>query len=279
MRFRSLRWQLSLTYAGIALLTALVLNLLLLGALRAYYEGQEQAYLVDNATFITQNLVRLIEADVPEEALAAQLKALSFLSQTRVRLMDTRQGLMADSGPPALVQLEIVVSPQTAGLEAFLAGDQAGAEGGENESRYGAYLAFHLLASNDVPVPPSPDAPGGPLQPDEMVAPLQPGETGVIVLPPRADRSERERILARSGVPTVNSWFGLGLGSDVSRLSVSSEAGIFPLSAMEPDGKTRLLGFVELSEGPAFGREVLATVARLGGLTSLAAILLAAGAG
>jgi signal transduction histidine kinase len=280
MRFRSLRWQLSLTYAGIALLTALLLNLLLLGALRAYYEDQERAYLEDNATFITQNLVRLIEAGVPDEALAAQLKALSFLAQTRLRLIDARQGVVADSGPPAQVQLEIVVSPQTGGLQTFLPGDQAGTDGGDNASRYGAYLAFHPLAPTDVPVTQPPDEAVEPLPPDEMAAPLQAGETGIIVLPPGADRSERERILARSGVPTMNTWFGLGSGSDVNHRSVSSEvSGIFPLSVAEPDGKTRLLGFVELSGGPAFGREVLATVARLGGLTGLAAILLAAGAG
>jgi signal transduction histidine kinase len=288
MRFRSLRWQLSLTYAGIALLTALVLNLLLLGALQAYYQGQEQAYLVNNATFITQNLVRLIEAGVPEEALAAQLKALSFLSQTRLRLMDARQGVVADSGPPALVQLEIVVSPKTAGLQEFLPGDQAGTDGGGDESQYGAYLAFRPLAPIAAPAsaehspdePVEPDEPSEPLPPDEIAAPLPAGETGIIVLPPDPSRRNRaEMILARSGVPTLNSWFGRGLGSDVSRLSVSSEAGIFPLSAVDSDGKMRLLGYVELSEGPAFGREVLRNVARLGGLTGLVAILLAAGAG
>jgi hypothetical protein len=118
-----------------------------------------------------------------------------------------------------------------------------------------------------------PEEMGEPLPPEEMGLPLQAGETGVFVLPPLPGGQNREVILARSGVPTLRSWFGLGLSPEVSRLSASSEAiGVFPLSAVEPDGKTRLLGFVELSEGPAFGREVLASVARLGSLTGLAAI-------
>jgi hypothetical protein len=50
MRFRSIRWQLSLTYAGIALLTALVLNLLLRVSLLAYYDRQSTS--PDNAAFV-----------------------------------------------------------------------------------------------------------------------------------------------------------------------------------------------------------------------------------
>ncbi len=271
MMFRSLRWQLSLTYAGIALLTALVLNLLLLGALGAYYEGQELAYLRDNATFITQNLARLMDKGVPPDALAAQLKVLSFLARTRLRLLDARQTVMADSGPPALVRLEIVVSPQTTGPQALLSGDRAAAPGGENKNGYGAYLAFQPLTPPEVSSLPASGEPG---------EPLQAGETGVIVLPPRPGRPDRAMILARSGVPALDFWFGLGSGPGASRPLASSGAkGTFTLSTVEPGGRARLLGYVELSEGPAFGREVLATVARLGWLTGLAAIVLAAGAG
>lgn len=48
----SIRWKLALTYAGIALLTALALGAALLLPLRGYYQEREREYLSRNAKTI-----------------------------------------------------------------------------------------------------------------------------------------------------------------------------------------------------------------------------------
>jgi two-component system sensor histidine kinase BaeS len=95
-RTASLRFQLALTYAGIALLTAALLGGILLAVLGNYYARSEQAYLQAAAS-------RLV-ADPPiaDDAAAlqrwAQIGALG--TQTRVRVYDANGNQVADSGPP-----------------------------------------------------------------------------------------------------------------------------------------------------------------------------------
>ncbi len=53
MNLKSIRWKLPLTYAGIALITALVLGGTLLLIVRRYYQVQELNYLGKNAVAIS----------------------------------------------------------------------------------------------------------------------------------------------------------------------------------------------------------------------------------
>ncbi len=275
MRLRSIRWQLSLTYAGIALLTALLLNLLLRVSLLAYYDRQELDYLRDNASFITQNLARLIGEGVPDEALAVQLEVLSFLSQTRLRLLDGQEVVVADSGPPDLVQVEIIVGPQRPASGESRSDQAAGAADQEDEIVYEAYLRFFPLRLALLgPLEPIPS-----LSPPMAGQPPQGGETGVIVLPGGPERLEGGPVLARSSLPALDRRYGLGWNPGGGSAGRSGARQIFPLVIEAAGGAARRLGFVEISEGPAFGGEVLVTVFRLGALTGLVAVLLAAGAG
>jgi signal transduction histidine kinase len=97
---KSVRWRLPLSYAAIALLAALALGLVLLTTLRGYYRQQELDYLTNNAQAIGSAITRMFELDVPSTQLQSQLRSLAFLSQTRVRLLDTESQVMADSGAP-----------------------------------------------------------------------------------------------------------------------------------------------------------------------------------
>jgi hypothetical protein len=96
----SIRWRLPLSYAAIALLVTLALGLILLTSLRRYYHQQELDYLTNNAKAISTRLVPLFEIDLPPEVLRSQVDSLAFLSQSRIRLLDTNKQLLADSGPP-----------------------------------------------------------------------------------------------------------------------------------------------------------------------------------
>ena len=46
MKIKSIRWQLSLSYAGIALLATLLLGVIMLGILARYFAIQESNYLI-----------------------------------------------------------------------------------------------------------------------------------------------------------------------------------------------------------------------------------------
>ena len=94
----SIRWRLPLSYSAIALLTALALGILLLASLRSYYAQQELDYLKGNAAEISAQLSPLIRDRLPIAALESQLAGYAFLSQTRVRILDSELRTVAESG-------------------------------------------------------------------------------------------------------------------------------------------------------------------------------------
>ena len=97
---KSIRWRLPLTYTGVALLAALALGAVLWTTLRAYYQRQEEDYLKTSAQAIRPYAVLLLEAGLSADPLRDQLRALSFLSQTRVRILDSEARELGDSGDP-----------------------------------------------------------------------------------------------------------------------------------------------------------------------------------
>ncbi len=92
---RSLRHQLAFTYAGIALLTAALLGVILLAVLGGYYARAEERYLRAAAE---QVVAIPPPADAAQLVRWAQLSALS--TQTRVRVVDADGETIADSGSP-----------------------------------------------------------------------------------------------------------------------------------------------------------------------------------
>jgi signal transduction histidine kinase len=101
MRTRlSLRWRLAATYAGIALLTAVVLGGLLVWVLADYYAQAEDGYLSAAAHRVTENLTR---SDALPSDLATQAAISALDSQTRVRVYSTSGKLLADSGSPSQI--------------------------------------------------------------------------------------------------------------------------------------------------------------------------------
>ncbi|MCP4362361.1 MAG: HAMP domain-containing histidine kinase [Chloroflexi bacterium] len=96
-RFRSLRWQLPLSYAAIALLAVLALGIALLSALRAFYREQELAYLKGNAIAIADEIAPLL-MDGERPLLQTQIAQFSFLTQTRIEALDKDgQTVLVDS--------------------------------------------------------------------------------------------------------------------------------------------------------------------------------------
>jgi len=115
-RFRSLRWQLPLSYAAIALLAVLALGITLLGTLRGLYQQQEMAYLTGNAATIAQEIAPLLATE-ERPFLQAQIELFSFLTQTRVQVLDdVGLTVLADSGELSGAIPEILANPEQTGL-------------------------------------------------------------------------------------------------------------------------------------------------------------------
>ena len=102
MRTRSLRWRLALTYAGMALLTAVILGGILIAVLASHYTRAEDDYLTASA--------QLIVADPPPlttmAALTSWAQAAAITTQTRVQVYDQGGTLVVDSGSPDALTAE-----------------------------------------------------------------------------------------------------------------------------------------------------------------------------
>jgi signal transduction histidine kinase len=96
----SLRWRLPLTYAAIALLTALLLNLLLLVNLHIYYRQLEQAYLLRSGMHGGAELASLLAAGADEATLVARATELATRLGVRLRLSSATGRELVDTGLP-----------------------------------------------------------------------------------------------------------------------------------------------------------------------------------
>jgi signal transduction histidine kinase len=105
MRTRSLRWRLSLTYAGMALLTAVILGGILIAVLANHYTKAEDNYLTASAKLIVADPPPL--TTVPELTSWAQAAALT--TQTRVQVYSSDGSLVVDSGSPSSLDADSLI--------------------------------------------------------------------------------------------------------------------------------------------------------------------------
>jgi signal transduction histidine kinase len=246
---RSIRWELQLSYAAIALLATVALGAVLLAILRGYYSQLERAYLEGNALAFSYTLAPLLEEDRPPESLQAQLVSLSFLSQARVRLLDENGSLVADSSAPG----RFVVS-----FAARSEGDVAVPTGRiKVEPVVGPFLVISSTVTETVTLP------SGRALPLRLM--LESSQSG----DPYAPFRIRLPFFEAEDYP-------LGQLSDAD--PVGPRSGPVVRQPIYGDNSV-LLGYVELSGGPAYAREVVGDVAWGWGIASTAAVLLAAAAG
>ncbi|MEW5720802.1 MAG: HAMP domain-containing protein, partial [Chloroflexota bacterium] len=112
MIFRSIRWRLTLSFAGIALLAAFVLGAALLAILEDYYARMEFEYLWSNAQAISAMLTKIMATDLPKDVVQLQIENFSFLSQTRVRVLDENGQTLYESNIPQKTDVAVGVTRQ-----------------------------------------------------------------------------------------------------------------------------------------------------------------------
>ena len=233
---RSIRWELPLSYAAIALLATLALGAVLLLILRGYYLRVERDYLQSNAQAIAFSLRQVLEDDPPPEELQSHLNSLAFLSNARVELYDTTQQPVASSDPLGMVAISLASSRL---------GDSSGLRDRSLAVIRPGAVTSTTLSTEDGSV---------------IWIPAEPMDR----LPSLA--GERRRIFP---LPEGGEWPGTQDGSgdtyssQVARVPITSDAGA-------------LLGYVELSNGPAYASEILEDVGWGWGLASIVAVAVAA---
>jgi signal transduction histidine kinase len=246
MKFESIRWRLALSYAAIALLAAFSLGLVLRTVLRNYYDRQEVTYLRSRAIEISSIASQLFQADLPQPVIQDLSRSWSFVLRARVQVLDAAGNQVADSGTP------------------------------------GAQRVFFIASERPIQVPFG-----------ESVMEPAPGQ-GLQTFPPNTDqyfqiqvlRSENPGEVQKDVILFNRDAVGVALPVDVSMnglLDPNTEqharrsVQVVEQSILSQSGTP--LGKVILSEGPAYGDEILNNVTNGWILAGVAAVLLAAVAG
>lgn len=101
----SMRTRLPLSYAAIALVTAVAVGAVLLITLRNYYAERELDRMNRGASAIGFLVERMMEDGTPTSAMQTRLDSFAFFSQAKVRLLDATHKVIAESNDPSNVNM------------------------------------------------------------------------------------------------------------------------------------------------------------------------------
>jgi len=273
--FKSLRWRLPFNYATIALIATIVLGAVLLITLQRFYRQQELDYLAGNAQAIGERIVPVVqEMDIGK--LQATIKGLAFLSQTRVKVVTADNSLLlADSGDPRLADAntKIGISVEVDGVEQVF--DQTFPSGLINEVLETTIEVKPGFLNSEVDQT---------LRTQVVTKTVDlMGENEVIVEHESLDNPgtiTRTTIITRESssdaLPVVGTQFGFGFADQPPSRTATSNL-VVRRAIVAEDG--RQLGYVELSQGPAYGRDILQRTFWGWLIASLVAVFLAGLAG
>jgi signal transduction histidine kinase len=306
MMRKSIRWQLPMSYAAIALLSALALGTTLLVVLRGYYSQREYEYLQGNANAINTVMSNMVDQDMPLAAIQTHLETYSFLAQVRVRYLSLDGTVIADSGTPSERNMltisarpEIIQSQPTARPTAGSPYMDP-----EEVTNYAASYNPGILSNTY-----SPDLANdyGPFyEPPGLVNyPMFTADVGIPIELPQGETSGREYytpvitlnfIRVAGGESEMTSQRSAALEDSpsdpgfVSVLPATSTLYGFDLNTERIatdersdelyrgtilDGEANPIGYIELSNGPAYSGKILRRVASAWIIASALAVVLA----
>lgn len=233
---RSIHRRLPLSYAAVALLTALVLGLVLLSALRLTYREREAEYLARSASTIEAALAQNMSTGAPTESVRDQVIDLAYLTETRIKLFDTSGSVIADSGLLDLAQLRLLVLQER---------------------------IFDLgLGLSDLTAPSDQGLP-------EPLATIQPLESPAVGrVPGEIQQGARVQLV----IPRVESLYALQPG----RADGEYQSDLSTTLRVRHEESGEILGYVVVSGGPSYSQGILSGVAVAWALAGSVAVLLAA---
>lgn len=263
MKSRSIRWQLPLSYAAIAFLAALSLGIVLLTILRSHYINQEREYLHEQARAYARFAGRLLEEGASDEQLADVIRRWGFLSDTRIVLTDDTGAVLADSGLPQMVFVELMPAPGQ---------DSQFFSQGFNS----ATLAAGTLATEGVEVMQLDNVPDTIFYRSNPNPPVTQSTAPQVVSINFAPYDRRIETEPGWVIPISRSPFGVDFNAAFSPEHRRSNQAISAV-IQAPDEQGTRIGTLRISDGPAYGTEILDSVARgwmfAGGCAVLLAVL------
>jgi len=248
----SIRWRLPLSYALIALLATFALGIVLLTTLRGYYAQREFEHLDNNARAIGRVVAEMNRFNLSDEEIQAQLKSLSFLAQARIQLIGTDGAIIVDSGDGK--------EPRTIALT-------------YNERLASTPDILYFIDKPGLPSVSGTVASAGTRYEWESSIDVGPS-TGAFTppIPPDDPLFGRRFLMAVAATP----WgFGLNSERELILEGRSDQLVKTPLF----DDANQLMGYVQVSGGPAYGTEIVNGVARALMGAGVIAVVLAAGVG
>ncbi len=240
MRRDSIRWRLPASYAVVALLAALSLGSVMLLVLSNYYGAQEQDYLLSNAQGLKPVIEQLLLSRPAAAVLADQVKSLAFFSQTQIRLLDIDGKTISDSGLPDFSQ-----------TLSFSSGSGV------------QTLSLNMPITNPV---------SGLVGTNLVNGPLITQTNANVPISQTIPGIGANTFVAISASPYGYVFFNPNR-YDLSRRSSQT----FRISLENNQAET--IGWLELSNGPAYGLGILRSVSLAWAAASLVAVMLAALAG
>jgi signal transduction histidine kinase len=112
-----MKWRLSLSFAGITVLTLLVVGAVLIPIMAGHYAGTQTTYMEAGAERAVRDLSELSwKKEAPE--LAARVVELAQLTRSRVTVTDTARAVLVDSGPAEKLQSSATAFPDPFGVNA-----------------------------------------------------------------------------------------------------------------------------------------------------------------
>lgn len=227
----SIRRRLPLSYGAVALLATVFLGLALVTSLAGYYNNQERAYLEKNAQVIAGvigNLILIGPMDSPVnhlQLLQSQVNTFAFVTQVQIRIFDTAHQLLADSGDPQALQANSTLSLQVAVDDQQQSFSQT-----IGTQEQGIRSSIEIVSG------------GQRLE----------SETSIV------HDVNNEDIIQEGDIPLslleTPFTFGPGFTAEPGGRSTAT----YQTPILNPEGQ--VVGYVELSKGPAFGRSIVQDV-------------------
>jgi signal transduction histidine kinase len=269
-RFHSMRWRLSVSYAGIACIATLVLGAVLLATLRGHYAEQERRYLHRNARAFASVITAQPE-NISTDELLGQLRLLAFFSQTRIVYTSTEDEVIADTEAPEDNHIINITLKNIAAQNWRDADFRPAFQTLETDQ--GTSFVYIYPGENASPIEIG--------RIDAQTLSLEPPDYEDGPSPPqRVEGEGEENIIIESGpiLPLARSFYGFDMGRGIEeRREAPRSDQTVSQTVLDREGNP--VGTLTLSEGPAYGMDIVNSVAEGWLIAGSVAIALAAAVG
>lgn len=245
IRLNSIRNRLLLSHLLVALIAIGMLSFVMTMTLKYHYTQLETGYLRGNARVFSQLIADMLSQQVDAQTLSMNLNSLAFLSQVRLQVFDVQGNLLRDTGipkPRTRFKFERQAVPisytssSSGDLAVVYVGAPEAAAPSTLASRLGIYIDFRALADYLHRVF------------GVSSAVLRPW---VQMVEAPAVSYSSEAAMPIAGAPTL---FGFDFEGGEHRSPIRSSASI-ERSIHNAVGE--YLGTLKISEGPAYGQDML----------------------